>query len=80
MSDKSSNERATAVTLADHLLDEPYADPDDDLRVLSRQLLRRHEEIEGLKAGRRSRGYPDVAQHGAEEPERDVGHLLAQCA
>lgn len=32
-----------ALALADRLLDEPMADPDDDLRTLSRQLGRAHE-------------------------------------
>jgi hypothetical protein len=42
------DERESANNLANVLLDEPWADPDDDLRVLSRQLLLRHEEIERL--------------------------------
>lgn len=37
-----------AKNLANLLLDEPYADPDDDKRVLARQLLRRHEDLERL--------------------------------
>lgn len=32
-----------ALALADRLLDEPMADPDDDLRMLSRQLRRQYE-------------------------------------
>lgn len=43
------NERTDADKLAEQLLGEPHADPDDDLRVLSRQLLRRNEVIERLK-------------------------------
>jgi hypothetical protein len=35
-----------ALALANRLLDEPMADPDDDLRVLSRQLQRTHEIAE----------------------------------
>jgi hypothetical protein len=42
----TSNEIANAIALAGRLLDEHGCDPDDDLRVLSRQLLRRIEEIE----------------------------------
>lgn len=34
------DERLGAMALADKLLDEPMADPDDDLRVLARQFLR----------------------------------------
>lgn len=33
-----------AIKLANQLLDEPYADPDDDLRLLARQFLRATEE------------------------------------
>ncbi len=40
----STDERVSALELANRLLDEPNADPDDDLRVLARQLLRRTEE------------------------------------
>src|SRR5437870_182814 len=42
-------ERADTDKLAERLLDEPNADPDDDLRMLSRQLLRRREKIERLE-------------------------------
>ena len=42
-------ERQEADALAERLLDVPNADPDDDLRVLSRQLLRRREVIERLE-------------------------------
>lgn len=44
------SEREEAYRLADRLLDEPNADPDDDLRVLARQLLRHKEAVEKLKA------------------------------
>ncbi len=43
------SEQKRAYKLADKLLDEPYCDPDDDLRVLSRQLLRHREAINLLK-------------------------------
>lgn len=44
MSDPQANEeRSMAIALANRLLDEPNCDPDDDLRTLSRWLLRRHE-------------------------------------
>lgn len=43
------SERSDCDRLADKLLDEPNADPDDDLRMLSRQLLRRREVIERLE-------------------------------
>lgn len=43
------SERTDADRLAKRLLDEPDADPDDDLRMLSRQLLRRREVITRLE-------------------------------
>lgn len=43
------SERADADRLAERLLNEPNADPDDDLRILARQLLRRREVIERLE-------------------------------
>lgn len=42
-------ELTRAVGLANRLLDEPNADPDDDLRLLSRQLLRRQEVVQRLQ-------------------------------
>jgi len=35
-----SKERTEAIAIANRLLDEPLADPDDDQRVLARQFLR----------------------------------------
>jgi DNA repair exonuclease SbcCD ATPase subunit len=43
-----SDERAYALVLANKLLDQPYCDPDDDLRVLSRQLLRSEERCQAI--------------------------------
>ncbi len=37
------------IALANRILDRPYADPDDDLAMLSRQLLRSVELIHKLK-------------------------------
>lgn len=45
MTKKVNSELEDAVKLADRLLDVPMADPDDDLRMLSRQLLRRQEAV-----------------------------------
>lgn len=39
------SEKTDALALAHKLLDEPNADPDDDLRMLARQLVRKHEKI-----------------------------------
>ncbi len=41
-----SKEREYALKLADKILERPNADPDDDLAVLSRQLMRAQEDIE----------------------------------
>lgn len=51
MTDRSvtKHEHVEAIELANRLLDAPNCDPDDDLRVLSRQLLRRHEELDSMK-------------------------------
>lgn len=38
-----------AIKLADWILDRPYADPDDDLALLSRQFLRCVEREESLR-------------------------------
>ena len=38
-----------AIALANKLLDEPGCDPDDDLRVLSRQLLRKVEVLQRIE-------------------------------
>lgn len=43
------SERTEADKLAERLLDELNADPDDDLRMLSRQLIRRGEVIDRLE-------------------------------
>ena len=48
MTNLTTDERSQADVLANRLLDEPNCDPDDDLRVLARQLLRRQEEVERL--------------------------------
>lgn len=43
------SEKTEALNLAERLLNEPNADPDDDLRVLSRQLLRKAELVDRLQ-------------------------------
>lgn len=44
-----SAERQRALELAERILDRPNADPDDDLAVLARQLIRAQEEINSLR-------------------------------
>lgn len=39
------NEMQRAIIIADRVLDRPNADPDDDLAVLARQLLRALERL-----------------------------------
>ena len=40
------NEKESSVILANKILERPNADPDDDLAVLARQLLRREERLQ----------------------------------
>jgi hypothetical protein len=47
---KNRSELDDALALAKCLLNEPNADPDDDLRMLARQLMRAREEIARLTA------------------------------
>lgn len=64
-------ETSRAIVLANRLLDEPYADPDDDLRVLSRQLLNTHQRLAmALSSGTA----PTVTDGGPAE----AGHLTPQ--
>jgi hypothetical protein len=52
------NELDEALSLANHWLDKPYIDPDDDLSVVSRQLIRQHETAERYKqALQRANGF-----------------------
>ena len=44
-----ADELVDALRLADRLLDEPNADPDDDLRTLARNLNRQFESYERYK-------------------------------
>jgi hypothetical protein len=46
------SESDDAVLLANRVLDRPYIDPDGDICMLARQLLRRVEEIATLKRER----------------------------
>ncbi len=41
-------EKEDAVFLANKILDRQYGDPDDDLGVLARQLLRREERLQRI--------------------------------
>lgn len=43
------DERFQVIELANRLLDEPNCDPDDDLRMLSRQFMRGHERTARLQ-------------------------------
>lgn len=60
-----ADELVDALRLADRLLDEPNADPDDDLRTLARNLNRQFESHERYKqALTRANGY--LIKHGHE--------------
>jgi hypothetical protein len=43
-------EKDSVIILANKILDRPSGDPDDDLAVLSRQLLRREERLQKIAA------------------------------
>lgn len=45
-------EREYAIKLANAVLDQPGRDPDDDVSVLARQLLRAVDELQQLAAAR----------------------------
>jgi len=45
----SNDEQADATVLANKLLDQHWADPDDDLRTLARQFLRAQERSTKLE-------------------------------
>jgi len=47
--DAMMSEFDETVKLAKKLMEEPYADPDDDLRMLSRQFLRALEKVSRLE-------------------------------
>jgi hypothetical protein len=59
------DERAQAIALAHRLLDEPNCDPDDDLRILARQLLRAREGTEHVV-------YAYVKDDGSFRVESDI--------
>lgn len=52
-------EREQALLLANAILDRNFDDPDDDLAILARQLLRRTEELEAYKAAYLERVTPN---------------------
>jgi hypothetical protein len=43
-------ERQAAILLANRLLDEPNADPDDDLRILAQQFMRANDRVSYLES------------------------------
>lgn len=67
------SEREQALRLADRLLDEPYADPDDDLRLLARQLTRAVETQKVMLAAIRA-ALTSLSQH----PEYEVPPIVAR--
>lgn len=58
-----------ALVLADKVLDRPNADPDDDLAILARHLLRAHEQ----NRARYAMGFND----GMEEHRARIGRINA---
>lgn len=67
-----AHELDDALQLANRLLDEPYADPDDDLRTLARNLTRQfdcHQRYK--KALYAANGF--LIQHGLEPVKLEYG-------
>jgi hypothetical protein len=58
-------ERSRALALANAILDRPDMDPDDDLVVLARQLIRAQEEIELARGLMRAQEEIDAGQFHA---------------
>jgi hypothetical protein len=70
---KSSDERSLAAAIAERFLDEPNADPDDDIRVLARQFNRSQEQLATLAAA--------VARYGKHERDCYIaGYGPKNCA
>lgn len=65
------SERTDALKLAHRLLDEPNIDPDDDLRVLARQLVRRTEQLEAMHRKFRELDWEGVAMRDMINANRD---------
>jgi hypothetical protein len=75
------SERIDTLQLANRLLDEPFCDPDDDLRTLCRQLLRTAERQDKLMAAVRA-ALTSLSQSATYEVPpivvRDVADRLQQ--
>ena len=79
-----SKELTEAIAIANRLLDEPFADPDDDARTVARQFLRGREAIERLQrelarvTGEREPPHCSSCSCGlAPEPRHDVVAVIA---
>lgn len=67
-----ANELDDALFLANAALDVPNADPDDDIRTLSRHLIRQYESHERYKkALQTANGF--LIQHGLEPVKLEYG-------
>jgi hypothetical protein len=73
-----TDEKTFAIILASKILERPYGDPDDDLAVLSRQLLRALERESKLQEFDQTlRQLQDLAlAHGREGLALDVTAML----
>lgn len=67
LEERMTDELALALVIADRILDRPFADPDDDLAILARQIMRMQ--------GRADRA-EDIAcqRHGKTLLERDAAY------
>jgi hypothetical protein len=65
------SEKTDAIALANRLMEEPNMDPDDDLRVLSRQLLRSTETIAAMHKKLQEVDWDNQAELDMIEANRD---------
>lgn len=66
------SEYQQAAVLANRVLDRPHADPDDDLAVLARNLLRTRETLEKAHEHVCSLLCPSVWKTGERPPHSDL--------
>ena len=65
-------EQKDAIKLANRILERPYADPDDDLAVLARQLLRSREIIDKQEKALQEVDWNGQAELGLIHANRDA--------
>lgn len=71
---KNSHDYKQAIYAANKLLDEPYADPDDDSRTVARQFLRMIERYDALAQAHQS----GIEQGRVEERKQLIDDIMAE--